>query len=460
MQSFLAVPKLVTLSLFLSLTPVTLAQTNFTLEEAWKLLPQSLNWRASNQAYLIAERSLNIARGAAGLSLNIGADLSRNQVSSSTDPALNGSAVTGSINAQASLAILPWSPAFDGVRAAERNLERAKLDLLENHSNLQLQLLNQYLSIQLLQTDVALANQNQVFAKLRLQITQAQFVAKTTTREAVLNAEAALKSAEANARAIANAKNNAIRGFLINLGQTPKDIILSSSLKPILIEETSLGNYIKQAQSNRLDLRRAALNLREAEDNLAIATRDRWLPNLGINTTISGIGSDGKPTGTQLGASLNLGTGTLGINGAYSPNASSATSTSISVQISIPIVAPIQDARIDTAQAALEATRLNFENIQNNIELEVQSKFYQYLAASAQVELAKANLESSLQRRTDTEAKLAAGLSTTLELEQSKLSESQATREIQNAVQQSILSAYQFFVSIKPLEYTNFRSLI
>ncbi len=433
--------------------PQASAQTVFTLEESLRLLPQSAAWRASDQAFLIAERSVNVARGAAGLSVTVGGEANRSQVSSA-DPALNGTAFTGSINAQASITVLPWSPTFDAVRAAERNLERARLDLLENRSNLQLQLFSQYLQVQLATTDVKLAMQNQNFAEQRLKITQAQLEARTATREAVLSAEATARSAQTNARAALNAQNLSIRGFFATIGLPPRDAVFSSVINAPKLEitENNLGNKIIQARATRSDVRRAILAVREAEDALTIAQRDRWLPNLGINASIAGVGADGRPTGTQVGANLNLGTGTIGVNGSYAPTTSNATATTISLQISIPLVAPSNDARIDTAQVSLNAAKLNLENAENTAALDIESKYYEYLAIAAQQEVAKANLSTAQRRTTDTQARLEAGLTNTLELEQAKLQEAQATREVQNASNQTVLAAYRLSSSLKPVE--------
>jgi outer membrane protein len=429
------------------------AQPSFTFEQALRLLPKSKAWLAADQGYLTAERSVNIARGAAGLNISVGADASRSQVSSS-EPTLNGTALNISVNVQASLAILPWSPAFDAVRNAERNLERSRIDLLEQRSQLQLSLLNQYLQVQIQSQDTLLAAQNVGFAKLRLQTLQAQLKARTTTKEAVLSAEAALKSAEANARVVGNAKSLALRGFFSLLSIPVQDTIFSSEMAVPKLElsEAELNKQIQQARASRPDLRRAMIAVREAEDNLAIATRDRWLPNVGLNANISGVSADGRPTGTQIGTNLNLATGTLGVNGAYSPNTSAATSTTISVQITIPILAPSNDARIETAEAALNAAKLNLEQLENNAVLDIQNRYDELQIAILQQDIANANLEVAKQRETDTQARLTAGLTNTLDLEQAKLQLNQATREVQNAKNQTVLANNRFLTSIRPLE--------
>ena len=49
------------------LLPQALAQEQLSFEEAQKRLLQSPQWKIIDQQYQLAERSLNIARGAAGL---------------------------------------------------------------------------------------------------------------------------------------------------------------------------------------------------------------------------------------------------------------------------------------------------------------------------------------------------------------------------------------------------------
>ncbi len=455
MQSFLLhKPKLIVFAFLVQLiTSQVQAQPSFTFEQAMRLLPKSKAWLAADQNYLAAERSANIARGAAGLNVTIGADASRNQVSSS-DPALNGTALNISVSAQASIAVLPWSPTFDAVRSAERNLERSRIDILEQRSQLQLNALTQYLQIQILSQDAQLANLNTSFTKLRLQTLQAQLQARTTTKEAVLSAEAALKSAEANARAVNNARSLALRGFFLSLSIPVQDTIFSSEMaipKPDL-SEAELNKQIDQARASRPDLRRAKIAVLEAEDNLAIATRDRWLPNVGLNANIGGISADGRPTGTQIGASLNVANGTLGVNGTYSPNTSAATNTTISVQLTIPILAPSNDARIETAEAILTTTKLNLEQLEENAVLDIQNRYEEFQLAVLQQDITSANLEVAKQREADTQARFNAGLTNTLDLEQTKLLLNQATREVQNAKNQAVLANNRFLTSLRPLE--------
>jgi outer membrane protein len=444
------------LILLICCSPPALAQTAFTLEEGWKALPQSTAWRAADNAFLIAERNLNAARAAAGLTVTVGGDVIRNQISSS-DAALNGTALTASVNAQASIAVLPWSAVFDGVRGAQRNLERVGLDLKEARAGLQLQFLTFYAQAQLAQTDAVLAAQNLVFAAKKLQITKAQLEAGTATNEAVLSAEASLRSGEANVKAADNAKRLTAQGVFVFLGIATRATVFSSLIAAPKLGEINLEVLVKSAKNFRPDVLRAILAVQQAQDDLEIAKRDRWVPNLGLNAGVNGVTADGKPTGTQLSTNLNLGNGALSVQGAYAPSSSSnATALTLSLQISIPIVAPTSDARVGTAEAALNAVRLNLETVNNSAELEVQNKFFEREAAIAGQDVAQANLDVAKRRTTDNTARLAVGLITSLELVQSEILELQTTRELQNAGIQAALSGFRLLNAVKPLELVRF----
>jgi outer membrane protein TolC len=302
-----------------------------------------------------------------------------------------------------------------------------------------------------------LAAQNLVLSQKKLQITRAQLEAGTATKEALLSAEANLRSAEASVKAVSNTKRLTAQSVFVFLGVAPRETAFSSMISVPKPSPENLDALVKAAKNTRPDVLRAILAVRQAQDDLEIARRDRWLPNLGLNAGVSGVTADGKPTGTQLSTNLNLGNGALSVQGAYAPSSSgNATALTLSLQISIPIVAPTGDARVDTAQVALNGARLNLETVVSAAELEVQNKFFEREAATAQQDVAQANLDVAKRRTTDSGAKLAAGLVTVLELEQSKLLELQATRELQNADVQAALSGFRLLNAVKPLELAGF----
>lgn len=437
------------LILWLGLGFASAQSTDFRLEDGWRLLPQSATWRAADQVYLIAAQSLNVARGAAGLSLSAGLDTSRTQLSSS-NPALNSTILSGSLNVQFGLAVLPWSPAFDAVRTAERNLEKARLDLLETRSGLQLQFLGLYAQGQLATLDAQNALENSRLATERVRVVKAQLGNGTASQEALLSAEAAARSAQAMLNSAVQLKDFLQRSVFTALGLPPQavqNITLGSLLSPPKL----VGNPDLKTRS---DVRRAMLAVLEAQDNLQNAQRDRLMPNLTVSSSLGGVGADGKPTGTQAGASLNLGSGVLGVNGSYTPNAPSnnATVLTVSLQLSVPILAPASDGRIGAAEAALNASKLNLTAIQAGAALDVQNKRLEFENQNAMQGVSNANFEVAKRRLEDSQARLAAGLASSLEVLTAQVQQLLAAREVLNSSLQTALAGYRLAAAIKPLE--------
>ncbi len=168
------------------------------LETVLKALPTAPGWQVAELTAQSAQRQLEAAQAGAGFNLTANGAY----MTSRTDgiplenlpPGTQLSSSSGSVSATAGLTVLPWSPAFDAVRAAERNLERANIDRLEARSQLAAQVLKQYFDLKLASTDLELARSGVELAKSRLEIANAQLEAGVGTREGVLNANQGLEA--------------------------------------------------------------------------------------------------------------------------------------------------------------------------------------------------------------------------------------------------------------------------
>jgi outer membrane protein len=430
----------------------------FTLQAALEALPKSPAWQAADRNVDIARRSLEAARGAA-LSISVGGDATRNGVASIATPELNGVQYSGSLGAAATLAVAPWSPVFDAVRASERALKRAELDRLEAHAGLSLDALNRYFEARAAQRSDELS---QAFARLqeaRLSVAQRQLELRTGTLEGVKGAEAALEAARAAASAAAMNAMASRRALLLGLG-VPDRAGLTFTTPPVPRALSSLESFQATLPSNlpkRADVQRAALGEQEAQDALLIAQRDRLMPQGSLNVGVGGSSATGQPSGAQANASFNLPNGTLSLNTGYNFATVAATQLTLSLSFSVPIVAPANDARVRAAASALETARLNTHSIRANAEVDALRAYVGADAAMAQTRVAQSNLALAQQRATDAERRVQLGLSTDLERDGARLNATQAERDLETAQANALIAVLRLEVA---LGNTNLISLL
>jgi outer membrane protein len=405
-----------------------------TLQEAVTLVPNSASWRAADRGVAAAARGLDAARGAALLNVTAGADYSRTGVTSSADPILNGVVANLSLSASVSTSVLPWSPAFDAVRSAERTLQRAELDRLEARANITLGVVEGYFSAKQAQTDFELARATAALFERRVAIVKAQNSSGTANADAVRTTEQANLSAQSAVKQAELAANLARRSLLNTLGQ-PDAAIQFSSATPAPRALESVDALLKSAAQKRLDVRRALIAILELEDAINVASRERWLPQASLNLSVGGVSADGKPTGNSATASLNVGQGSLGVNGSYAPigPAGAGASLTLSATIQVPIIAPGADARIEATRANLDSAKANLESVRLNAEIDVRRKHLDAQIAQDQLEIQNANAAVINARALDTEARFKAGLVIELEVQNAGLEVRRAERDVEAA---------------------------
>jgi outer membrane protein TolC len=423
-------------------------ETAYPLETALSVLTQSPAWQASEHAVVIAQRSLEAARGAA-LNVNLNGEASRNAVTSAT-PELNGVQYGGSLGATATLAVAPWSPIFDAVRSAERGLKRAELDRLEARAGLRLDTANRYFDARSAALEAMLAQRVVSVQQQRLSVAQQQADLRTGTLEGVKAVRAALEAAQASARAATQNATLARHALFLSLGQPDREgIVFVSAPTPRTVPSLeTVKLQLNAALLKRADVQRAELNVQDADDAVLIARRDRWLPQAGLNLSVGGSTASGQPTGTQAGANFNLPNGTLSVSTNYGFGTPVATQLTISLSVSLPIVAPATDARILGAQSALEAARLGLQQARGNAELDVLRSHAAADAAWQGVRVAQSNLELAQQRVGDLERRVELELSSALERDAARLSAQQAERDLATTQVNALLATWRLEVAL------------
>ncbi len=418
-----------------------IAQSNpeLTLEQALKALPNSLEWQQADLTFLNAQKSLDSARAAAGLRVNAGADTSLGF------PSSGNSSQTLTVSATASLTVLPWSSTFDAVRSAERALARAELDRVDTRNTLALNVFNQYFTARLSSTDVELGKTNLSLSEAQLKVATAQQKNGQISKDSLLNAQKSLETANLNVlQATSTLEVNRLT-LWNSLNLEISDAVFSSIPSERALSTASLDDLTAKALTKRSDVQKALSRISDAQDALSSAQRDRVVPNASVNVGVTNSSVGGISSG------LNLQTGSLSVTGTVPVVANTTTTGSnttgsnltISASVSIPIIAPSGDTKISSAEVSLQSAKKSLEQTKLSAKLDVRQKYNNAKLAVAKLNLAKTTLSTSQKSFETTKARFDAGLSTSNDLEQSRINVLQANRDLEQATLNQDLAAYQ-----------------
>lgn len=420
-----------TIATLLALAPPVLAQGSLELADALRALPSTLDWKSAELNYESALRQLEAAQAALGFKLSGGADYTLRESGSNL-----------SLSSTASMGVLPWSTSADAVRSAERALERAALTRRDARNTLYLALHNQYYGLRQAQTDLTIAQASLALRERQLQIVTAQNQAGTATLSDLLTAQQNLDTARSGLVSAQGALELARLTLASTLGLGSQQ--LGNPITPP--EEPSLPGegleaLLQRALASRSDVLRTLSQLRDAEENLASAERDRLIPNAALSAGYSTGGSNA----TSVSGGLNFKSGVASLSGAVplvqgSSGAIQPQGWSVGLSLSVPIFDPVSDSRIRTAQTALQAARQALETTRKAAELDVRQKYQNLQTAKAAIAAARAGLNAANQSLRTAQARLQAGTGTGVDVQAAQLSQLQAQRNLEAALTQAQLA--------------------
>jgi outer membrane protein len=446
------------LILILTLSSFAMAQQTpgLSLETALKSLPSAPAYKVADLTVQSAQRQLEAARAGAGFNLTANGAINTGRTDGippeNLPPGTQLTSSSGSVSATAGLTVLPWSPAFDAVRAAERQLERANFDRLEARSQLAAQILKHYFDLKLAGTDLELARGSAKLAKSRLEIANAQLEAGVGTREGVLTAKQGLEASTANERTATGDLELKRRSLSITLGTNITTTELNTAVPDVNLKDNALEAELPTALQRRGDILKAISQVNDATDSLESARRDRLVPDIGLNLQYGGIAQNGDATGARVTGDLNFKTGQVSLTPGYGFGTTSVGSrVSVGANIAIPIIAPSNDTKISSAENQLALARHNLETTRINAELDVRTQHAAAQAALAQVEVARAGLRSAQEKNANAEKRLTAGLGTVIDRETAKLANAQAERDLEFARINAVSAVVRFVASLAPI---------
>ena len=406
-----------------------LAAGTLTLKAALQQLPNALEWQSADLTFAAAGQSLNAARAATGLSLTVGGDAQAGvAVIGSPQVSAGTTAASLSVSSSASLALLPWSAAFDGVRTATRAYDRAALDLRDTRNTLAINLTQAYQNARIAQIDLSNARSSEIFAAQQLTVATAQQQSGQVTKDSLENTRRLLESAKLTTLQATQNLELSRTQFFNAIGASDAGESLEPPT-PALQAVKPLEPLIQTALTQCTDVLKALSRIGDAEDALNVATRNRLLPSGSLGVSF-GQGSGG----TNLSSNLGIATGNLSVSAGTPLTGSNATATSLTVSVSanIAVFDPNADAKIRSASLSLDSSRQALASTRQAGVLEVRQKYADALLQRQRYRYQQQVLGNAVSTLETTKKRFALGNITALEVTQTQQTVSQAQRDLEN----------------------------
>lgn len=415
-------------------TPIDTEAAPYTLEQAYASLAGAPSVTRAALSVQVAQQNLEAARSALGLTVSVNGNAS--YVGSGAGTASDGTVTTtaaslgGNAGVSVSLGLLPWSNSQSSLSASERSLALARATLQETQRSARLNVTQAYFDAVLATQDLTISAQTMALRTRQLQVAQAQDAAGNAAPEAVLSAQAALQAAQSAAAQAQGTLETAQRTLESALGVSLGRVTFSPSAQATLTLP-DVSALVARARTSRADVISAQNTLAAAQDTLDTAVRDATLPDL-----TASVGYGGGSAGT-LSTSLNLKQGTL--SSAYSvPVGSSSGSTSggrltASLSGSYVVYSPAQRASLSADQAAVTQAALSLTVAQQNVELDVRSRFITAQQALTAVQTRQTQVQVAQQQLATAQARVQAGTATPDDVQSAELTLAQAQRDLLSA---------------------------
>ncbi len=399
--------------------PTSTAQV-LTLQDALSALPQAPQWRQADLAYQAAQLALVSAQAAVGLTVAVG--------TTATGTLGAASALTTSVNATASLNVLPWSSTNDAVRATQRALTTAQATRDTTRQKLQQTVAQQYFAARLAQQDLTLAQQTNDLRQVLLQAATQQRAQNTITQETLLTRQTEAQQAAAALASAQTALQNGTFALASTLGTSLNQVSFTTDGQ-VPSAPGDVNALVQQALTRRSEVIGAQAALADAQDALTAAQRDRRLPALTADVS-AGTGS------TAVTGSLDLKTGDLTAK-LTQPLTGTTSETSASfavgVSASYTLIDPSGDAKIASAQTSVASAQTNLGLERQTVEQDVRQRAATLQNALNALTAAQTTVTAAQSTLSTTEAQFATGTAVTTDVTNAQVNLLQAQRDLENA---------------------------
>ncbi|THF68933.1 TolC family protein [Deinococcus sp. Arct2-2] len=411
-----------------------------TLAQTLALVRASPGWRSADLQYRSAQLSLDSARARAGLNVTVGTDASLAKVPLDSGDWLGNATLT----AQVSASVLPWSATFEGVRIAERALNRAGADLRDARVSLLVQAVRAYGAARDATAGAALAEAQAALAARQLEVARAQRTANLIPELALQERDAGLQSAQNALAQARTAVNLAARALANLLGQSvtlPATAAAFDAVPPLPAAPADVDTLVARALVARPEVIRATVQLADAGAQQRAAQLDLSIPDISAGVQYGQLGSGQGGAGRTVGGSLNVKSGVAAAQISFplrDPGETAKTGLALSLNASLPVFGSGKGTALASATVGQRAAALALDSARQSVDLDVRQKAADLLTALDRAEEAASALARAQASLTTTRARLEAGLVTPLDVAQAELSAAQA----QNALNAATANAY------------------
>lgn len=393
-------------------------------------LRRSPGWRSADLSYRAAQLALDSARTRAGLSLTAGGDAALTRLPWDTGQWQGSATVT----LGASLSVLPWAPALEGVRSAQRALDSAATELRTSRATLTTQLLEAYSGARAAADAQALADAQLSLSTRLLEVARAQRAQGLLTQEALLERQGALEGAQAAQASAARGVALAAQAVARVLG-TPVTLPARGADFAPLPEVTpgqELAALLARAHQRRPEVARARAALADAQANLSATTLDARLPDLSASVRAGQLSDGQGGSGQTVSGSLNVKTGVLGAQLSVPLRDTSAIPSGVALSLSatIPLLGSGKGTALTQAQLGVTQAQLGLDSALQGVELDVRTRLNALQDEQGALPAAQTALSGAQTALDSARARLEAGLGTALEVAQAEVGLLQATQAL------------------------------
>ena len=426
-----------------------------TLSGTLGALPASPGWRSAELRYRGAELALTAARVRAGLGVTVGADLSAVKV-----PIDSGETkLSATVTVQAAASVLPWSPALEAVRSAERALTRAAADRRAAQASLAINAVQAYWNARNAQANLTLAEGQLALATRQRAVAQAQRTAGVLPAAGLLAREQALSDAGAGQRQARMNVDLAARQLVNLLGQPvtlPAGPVAYGPLPTEPRDPGAVDALVARALSARAEVTGAGNDLADAQAQLRAARLDAGLPDLNASVQYGQLGGGQTAAGWTVGGSLNAKTGVLAGQVSVPVRAPGEQPTGVALALSgsFPLVGGGKRAAVSSAEVAVQGAGLALDTARQSVDLEVRQRHADLLAALDTLASRRGSLRQAAEAQTTARARLEAGLVTALDVEEADLALRQASLGVDQALIQAHLASLRLAQASAELDPT------
>ncbi|WP_216324677.1 TolC family protein [Deinococcus aestuarii] len=436
--------------------PAQSVSAPLTLQGTLARLRQSPGWQGADLQYRAAELALQSARARAGLNVTVGADASAVKVPlSSGDLTLNTT-----VTAQVSASVLPWSPALEAVRSAERGLSRAGADRRAARLTATVNAVQSYLAARNAAASLALADAQVNLTARQLEVAQSQRQSGVLTAEGLLVRQGAFDDAQAAQEQARTNVDLAARGLANLLGQPvtlPAGATAFGPLPAAPGQPAALEAQITRALATRPEVARAQNDLADAQAQLRAAQLDVRLPDLSASAQYGQLTSSTSTIATRtVGGSLDVKTGVLAGQVSFPLRDPGDLPTGLALTLSadLPVLGGTRRTALTSAEVGVQQATLALDTARQSVDLEVRQRYADLRTALDTLGSQRGALTRARAALATTLGRLTAGLATALDVEAAELNLRQAELNVDIATVNAYLASLRLSQATTDLDPT------